>query len=409
VTPHPIYAPHSLTVALIKCVAETRITDDLDKVTASQNKLNWQPSAISKINGEDVNTYLQRLSMTMSSLQDPDAIYNQLFYSIPLSFQGGGNLYDVGGWMYGFANDTTAYTFANGTTARFYNYASPMIDFTVIYDGPSLFQEVEVKPSTDVETLIGQKYSKQGSDITKRQSSSPMPGYPNPRIMHSEGGYTAGFFLDNSDIAVLVMTAFTSPNSSSTTFQQEQQYVIEQFLLDCKKNGKKKLIVDVSANGGGAIYSGYDAFKQLFPSIVPYGASRMRQTPLVDYFGTVFSGAGIYNETFQPVYQIQSALDNDLKKYPNWPAMNGPNKFWGDNFLGITRPDMNDPLMTNGFSVSGYLKKQNIAPPVFDASNIVLLYDGACGSTCAIFSELMKTQGGVRSSKFWQYINHVTS
>jgi hypothetical protein len=46
--------------------------------------------------------------------------------------------------------------------------------------------------------------------------------------------------------------------------------------------------------------------------------------------------------------------------------------------------------------VTGYNSRQNFTQP-FPASSIVMLYDGACASTCTLFSEMMRVQGGVKS------------
>ena len=47
--------------------------------------------------------------------------------------------------------------------------------------------------------------------------------------------------------------------------------------------------------------------------------------------------------------------------------------------------------------VSGYGTRANsLGPQPFNPDDVVLLQDGSCGSTCAVFSELMKTQGKVK-------------
>ena len=44
-----------------------------------------------------------------------------------------------------------------------------------------------------------------------------------------------------------------------------------------KAAGKKKLVIDVSANRGGYILQGYDTFRQLFPHTVQYGYNRLHE------------------------------------------------------------------------------------------------------------------------------------
>jgi hypothetical protein len=377
---------------------------DLDKlaVATSKTTINWTPSPIVKINGQNATDYLLYLSERTSAFQDPDANYNQMFYSLPFAAQGGGNLYDSGAHIFGFTADKYDYTFANGTTISLPNYIGTSMDWSEIASGADLFSVVDMpnaettnskhKRDLEIPAEMEPNHKKKVRDISAQY------GYPTPVVAHSEG-YTSGFFLSNSSTAVLVMTAFASSNESSETQGLEQQYVIQEFLTLCKKNNKTKLILDVSANGGGIIYNGYDAFKQLFPTLVPYGASRLRTNPAVDFIGELASNSGIYNSSFNSVYQTQSNLDVNLQQFPSWSAMNGPNTIYGDNFTAELRYNFSDPVQFQGvgFNVSGYLSRKNIQAQVFAAKDIVLLYDGSCGSTCTIFSELLKAQAGVRS------------
>jgi hypothetical protein len=64
---------------------------------------------------------------------------------------------------------------------------------------------------------------------------------------------------------------------------------------------------------------------------------------------------------------------------------------------------MRSPQFTNFFSddlsmdVTGFRTRANdLGPQSFDQANIVMLQDGGCGSTCAVFAEMMKAQGHVQ-------------
>jgi hypothetical protein len=50
----------------------------------------------------------------------------------------------------------------------------------------------------------------------------------------------------------------------------------------------------------------------------------------------------------------------------------------------------------DGIIISGTNNRTGFTQ-VFNASDMILLYDGYCASTCTVFSELMKTLGGVQS------------
>jgi hypothetical protein len=53
--------------------------------------------------------------------------------------------------------------------------------------------------------------------------------------------------------------------------------VIQTLISDAKAAGKTKVIIDLSANGGGIILTGYDAFRQFFPQTTQDGFSRFRE------------------------------------------------------------------------------------------------------------------------------------
>src|SRR5208282_1623133 len=117
--------------------------------------------------------------------------------------------------------------------------------------------------------------------------------------------------------------------------------------------------------------------------------------------GNVSSEVGefVYNQTFSVPMQIQSNLDRNLHPLPDWQAELGPeDSYNGDDFTALVRFNLSDPIQTI-ITVSGYGNRTNLAPSPFKPENIVMVYDGYCASTCTIFSDMMKRQGGVRSSE----------
>jgi hypothetical protein len=144
-----------------------------------------------------------------------------------------------------------------------------------------------------------------------------------------------GYYIDDedySDIADLSVPSFVSLDSAEISFQATRKG----FIAKAKAAGKTKLIIDVSANGGGSILQDYDLFKQLFPSIDPYGAQQFQAFESTYLLGkkysevsdTVPSMLDTTNETLYNVeYDIVSstfnyATDMDLhgKALPNWEA-----------------------------------------------------------------------------------------
>lgn len=219
---------------------------------------------------------------------------------------------------------------------------------------------------------------------------------------------------------------------------REFQRAVETFIERAKASGKTKLIVDVSANGGGYIFQGHDTFRQLFPQIQQDGFNRFRSNDLLSVVARQFS-AVIPNE-FNPLTSANETLINIWETYFNYrfdlnltnqdfvsaDVKFSPDRFMGDNFTQIHRWNFDDPLLTvndtfgmyvvhplhgalepwisltkhcSGFEVTGYGSRANFTQP-FAAQDVILLYDGYCASTCSLFSEFLRTQAGVRSVTF---------
>lgn len=218
---------------------------------------------------------------------------------------------------------------------------------------------------------------------------TPTPGYPTPFIAGAEGN-NAGFFLDApgyEDVAVLAVGSFVGDGSEETNFQSVNTYFIE----TAAAMGKTKLIIDLSANGGGTILQGYDLFKQLFPSMLPYGASRYRaheafnllgeQTSYLSGLAPISLDYNLTNGTFQDIesspfdYRVNANVD--YEPFTSWAEIYGPDSLGPqpDNFSSIIRWNLSFPLLPDegGIYVSGYLNRSNITTQPFEAENIIIV------------------------------------
>lgn len=287
--------------------------------------------------------------------------------------------------------------------------------FTGITDGESLYQALFTTPKpTETAEPSPSNSTVPTTSASASATPTPAPGYPPPviREIHNQIG---GYYLedDYSDIAVLSVPSFVSLDSAEIPFQQTSQT----FLAAAKAAGKKKLIVDVSANGGGTILQGYDLYKQLFPQGIGHAAAdRFRAHESTDLIGQKFSevSATISRELVDPnknetLYEIVSNVvayvfnyrsDEDVNEQPftSWPDKFGPVEVHGDNFTNLIRWNLSDvltPFNSGGIYVHGYGNLTNFTQP-FAAEDIVVVTDGYCASTCTIFSELMRQRGGVK-------------
>ncbi|KAG5294666.1 peptidase S41 family protein [Histoplasma ohiense] len=366
----------------------------------------FTPSPIEEIDGEDATEWLRKLSYE-GSYQDPDALYNDLFWSIPTDANGGyGGFY---GQIGVYTGPSITFKFENGTVNKYENRASFSAPFTDVVDGKSFYEKF-------CSSKLGLPFKKSRRDdiwkdapmnpgVAPRASENSRPLYPNP-VIDQAGGDIGGYFLDgdHGDVAVLSASSFKGSGAQGSVAFQE---TIEKFLSECKKAGKKKLIVDVTGNGGGTILLGYDMFKQLIPNGKVDDAFNIRAHEQLDIIGEKVQNmlndgketSGDRNER-DGLYDLDSYVNLDNKKFKSWDDFYGPVQVDGFKFSHPARWDLNNEDTSRrgsgGIVVTGYLSRANAFNEVFKLDDIVLLTDGTCGSTCALFANLMQ-KAGVRT------------
>ncbi|QIW98520.1 hypothetical protein AMS68_004038 [Peltaster fructicola] len=419
-----------------------------DVLAASFGNASFTPSALTQINGQDSTTYLLQYAQ-LGSLQDRDALWNNVFYELAQvalgsAGTGTGTFAGSGRGRFFYPGPDTTLTFENGTSVTTPNFARILVPFTNITSGADLYRKFLAVPSGEpkgalelatatpstISRSVGVSSTRLASSATLSSRSStraassvratattsqtslsiPAPGYPSP-LVREPANLNSGYFLQGEgydDVAVLAVNSFVSTLADEIPFQSVNTYTINQAVAQ----NKTKLIIDVSANGGGTILQGYDLFKQLFPGITPWGGQRFRAHEAIDIIGQEFSAysAGIprtesQNQTALDVlsspFNYRTDLDADYKQFTSWAEKYGPHAYGPqpDNFTSLLRWNLSDPLIlenSGGIYVSGYLNRSNITVQPFKAENIIVVTDGYCASTCTIFSELMRQQGGVK-------------
>ncbi|TPX09128.1 uncharacterized protein E0L32_001588 [Thyridium curvatum] len=361
-------------------------------------------SAVTKINGIDAAKYVEDVIFTASFNQDADAAYNTMFFEKAFPPAGAGKGYFSGGgrirFIYQGAN--TTFTFANGTEATFENYARVKTSLAGITDGASMYQKF-CSPSASA-TVAGRIGAPVGA-----AAAADVVGYP-PAVISTEDGIVSGYYLEGDgldDVAVVALLAFE--NDSPVEFQS----VLQKFFAQAVKDGKKKLVIDFSANGGGYILQGYDFFRQLFPDVVQDGYSRWKEN---DGFMTISRVVSDAVASINPNTSSDSQLINDYLSWFNWrydldindqPFTSfedkfDPHVFKNTPYTDLMRWNLWDPLTTKnatfgiGIDITGYRSLANATAP-FAPENIVMLLDGFCASTCTLAAEMLRLQGGVPS------------
>ncbi len=305
--------------------------------------------------------------------------------------------------------DSALTLIAAGSTNVFSNFARVLEKFDNINSGQALY-DAYFSASNPATTVLSPPTTATSTVAT----GTPAPGFPPPVVRHSRN-LVGGYYIDDEqyrDVAVLSVPSFVSTRGAQVEFQA----VAEKFLAQSKAAGKKKLIVDLSANGGGTILLGYDLFKLLFPDpkYVPYGATRFRAHEAFNIIGQEFSDAASpyprglnLNDSILYVAATTLNYETDVtsgnENFASWEDKLGPNVLGPpstlDNFTDIIRWNFTDPLTpinSGGITVTGYQTRTEFVQP-FAAEDIVILSDGYCASTCTLFTEEMRRQAGIKT------------
>ena len=343
--------------------------------------LPFNASAVTRINGEEVYKYLQNWTQ-QGILQDPDALFNSAFYELAFDAANKG---DWGGYFansgrFGFLwpGAETSLEFENGEIDTYENTARVIGNFSGVVDGLSFYKKFCTGSSGPPDTP-----PKPSPPNLPPTATTTAVGYPTPHIISSDQ-QISGYFFDEpeyKDVTVLSMLSF------APDFPVEFQSVIERFIVEARAAGKTRMIVDLSANGGGFIFQAYDAFRQFFPHIIQTGYSRFREHEAFNLICTIISNWAVnFGRTKDPV------LINLYETFANWRFdlnVAGQNfrsfdekftshVFNGDNYTNILQWNASDPLITAdstfglGMTVTGYGNRQNFSQP-FAVEDIIMV------------------------------------
>lgn len=234
--------------------------DDIVKAFASKSDL---PAYLVGVDGNDAQEAIDDYA-AWSASNDQDAAYNTVFFNLAqgaLDYKGTGAGLFAGGGR-GQANlpgDVTMLQWSNGTTTGVPNYARVFVDFDNITTGQDIYDRY-IAVSSPISTGISGTISEAAEAEDRPGHSEPNvappediegpPGYPKP-IKSIAGNYMGGYYLSGQgyeDAAVLSLPSF-----GGSYIQSAMQTTITNFIKQAKADGKVRLIIDLSANGGGQI------------------------------------------------------------------------------------------------------------------------------------------------------------
>lgn len=393
---------------------------DLPALTSS-NRTNYTASPIAKINGQPAEDHIRGYADANGAAQDPDANFNTALFNVPWAQVA--NAFATSTFYQG---NETVYTFQNGTTRHEPNYAVTLSDFTGVKDGATFFAKFcagdapplltaanatnmtsSVYPSASASASLVPVTTNVPFSAVPSQTAFPAPnGYPSSWITTPDYRVSCYFPASQPDLTVLSIPDFHPDTAQG---QLDFTNAVRACLATAQSKTKKRLIIDLRGNGGGVVFLAYDLFKQLFPSKTPYGATNFRAFPLFNDVGEIiteeYEDVSPFNRTradfvngYSSIFNANEGLDARLDDYDSWAEFYGPVAGpEGAEFTHLLRYNLSDAYQLSGSTVSGYGNLTDITPAqVFDADNIVLLQDGICASTCAVFAEFMKAQGHVQ-------------
>ncbi|KAK1992873.1 peptidase S41 family protein [Colletotrichum falcatum] len=379
--------------------------------------------AIVKINGRDAVSQIGDLNLKFSGFQDPDSQWNSNFksYASNQSFL-------VVAASLAFQGSKVTLTYDNGEERSEDSFAliRAGANFTGIASGEDFYNRFcnpDNAPKPPPSSTPGIAPNQTNPSTPNKPAPLPppgptIPGYPFPVVRDSGANTTSGYFLNGTgydDVAVLSVLSFAPPDAEAidaVEYLTNFQSTVAEFLAKSKEAGKKRLVIDVAANGGGFVIAGYELFAQLFPEVNRFQANNMR---LAEGLTSLARLSAAIPSNFTPTSPEQrdafealggSAIVSNLvpggvftpdgRAFTTVDQVLAPVNLNGDSFTAYQQAPLNgtDPA----FNLTGVGNRSNPPRRVFDPENVVIFTDGTCGSTCTIFSYLMILQMGVRTT-----------
>lgn len=257
--------------------------------------------------------------------------------------------------------------FANGTTQVTKTMAKIKDSKFNYTDAESLFKDQclpSKSSSTSSSTLGGDKKEK-----------PPLKEYPEP-VVREPHNLISGYFPDDEgmrDVAVLAVPSFQTDRNSSRPFAD----TATDFVNKAVSSKKKKMVIDLSGNGGGNLGSGLDLFKLFFPQEDVYLATRFRDHEAVRLMIKGASGVDKDNMLASQLKQLapQFIVKPDQKTgFKSWEELYGPHEQ-----LGVQLSSLHSNLNFSSYSeqsmpIRGYGEvAANETQPPFASEDILIV------------------------------------
>lgn len=373
----------------------------VDVLADTVDQLEYEASPLEFVDGIPIIEFLEQDAIyNFANYQDPDAQFNALFTSVPRVAAGGGR----GTLIFSSFEIPDNYTllFRNGTSLTIHNEILflPGVNFTGINSGEIFHETFEVSPSNtgDQETTsTSSVMSTPSATATKTPVSPTVHGYPLP-IAKEESGAIAAYSLNDDgylDVVVLAILSFLPINADEADLTDEEEIkfvkserdVITKLTHIAEKENRDKLIIDLSANGGGSVKLAIEIYRLLFPDGEMTTFDRMRANVALGE-----ASSADFKAVSKTILDDRSPVNSTGHNIDTSDTFFGPYNITRENVTIAFVDDISRPLgdeekfYYNGFDPNGTaaIKK---AP--FQPEDILIVIDGPCASACDLLTGLL--------------------
>ena len=185
---------------------------------------------------------------------------------------------------------------------------------------------------------------------------------PFPNALEELSGKEFAIYRLDDQTAVLAIRAFQSGEGwEHKEFAMAAHNLVKDAITYLTANHYKRLVIDVTGNGGGFVDLGVDTVRQLFPSKDHFFATNMRWSPAL---ATMLTDGRNASGTYWDYRTLNNEQGQDIKSVQEFL---GPVHRDGDYFTSITRSDVMDSAKSVG------LPGNYSGPQPFATENIVLV------------------------------------
>ncbi|KAI8615562.1 hypothetical protein BC830DRAFT_287532 [Chytriomyces sp. MP71] len=202
------------------------------------------------------------------------------------------------------------------------------------------------------------------------------------------------YMMEDGVTGVFAHTTFMpTPPSPDQEANVTRKWVqnIAKGLQALENAGARRLVLDLSGNGGGLVAYGWHLMNYLFP----HGNLKPLEYafPLTPEINRIFENTTVAAKFFNGYRNLHGALIQNLTMElaaPGTKLIKGLSTPFTNHFLMDFDLTLKKSNMST-FSDFGSLKR------AWDPKNVILLSNGLCGSTCAQFTTILRDQLRVRS------------